>query len=71
MRSRYCTFAVGLMTERIGGGNGAAMRSAKAVDIRLIGRGKSLKKRVIAVGIETTEQRSILVPQNCDAGQGY
>ncbi|MDP1979478.1 bifunctional diguanylate cyclase/phosphodiesterase [Undibacterium sp.] len=37
----------------------------------VISMGKSLKMRVIAVGVETPEQYAILLDQECDEGQGY
>jgi diguanylate cyclase (GGDEF)-like protein len=42
-----------------------------AIVSAVIGMGKSLKKRVIAVGVETSEQCAILLAQHCDEGQGY
>jgi len=42
-----------------------------AIVSAVIGMGKSLKKRVIAVGMETSEQCSILLASNCDEAQGY
>ena len=33
--------------------------------------GKSLKKRVIAEGIETPDQCAFLMALHCDEGQGY
>ena len=37
----------------------------------VINIGKSLKKRVVAEGVETPDQRAFLVSQDCDEGQGY
>jgi EAL domain-containing protein (putative c-di-GMP-specific phosphodiesterase class I) len=37
----------------------------------MIGMGKSLKKRVIAEGVETAEQAAFLLDQQCDEGQGF
>lgn len=37
----------------------------------MIGMGKSLKKRVIAEGVETPEQYAFFLAQHCDEGQGY
>jgi diguanylate cyclase (GGDEF)-like protein len=42
-----------------------------AIVSAVIGMGKSLKKRVIAVAVETSEQCAILLAQHCDEGQGY
>lgn len=37
----------------------------------VINMGKSLNQRVIAEGVETSEQHAILLTQQCDEGQGY
>ena len=37
----------------------------------VISMGKSLKKRVIAEGVETPQQYAFLLAQHCDEGQGY
>ena len=37
----------------------------------MISMGKSLKQRVIAEGIETSEQAAFLLEQDCDEGQGF
>ena len=37
----------------------------------VISMGKSLKKRVIAEGIETAEQAAFLLAEHCDEGQGH
>lgn len=37
----------------------------------VINMGKSLKKRVIAEGVETPDQYAFLIAQECDEGQGY
>lgn len=37
----------------------------------VINMGKSLKKRVIAEGVETPDQYAFLIAQQCDEGQGY
>lgn len=37
----------------------------------VISMGKSLKKQVIAEGVETSDQHKFLVDHNCDEGQGY
>ncbi len=37
----------------------------------VIGMGKNLKQRVIAEGVETSEQLAILQAQHCDGGQGF
>lgn len=37
----------------------------------VINMGKSLKKRVIAEGVETPDQCAFLIAQDCDEGQGY
>ncbi len=37
----------------------------------VISLGQSLKQRVIAEGVETSEQRALLLAQQCDEGQGY
>ncbi len=37
----------------------------------VIGMGKNLKQRVIAEGVETSEQYAFLLAQHCDEGQGY
>lgn len=37
----------------------------------VINMGKSLKKRVIAEGVETPDQCAFLMAQQCDEGQGY
>ncbi|CAH1906423.1 Diguanylate cyclase/phosphodiesterase (GGDEF & EAL domains) with PAS/PAC sensor(S) [Candidatus Nitrotoga sp. HW29] len=42
-----------------------------AIVSAVISMGKSLKKRIIAEGIETQEQYELLLAQDCDEGQGY
>lgn len=42
-----------------------------AIVSAVISMGKSLKKRIIAEGIETQEQYEFLLAQDCDEGQGY
>ncbi|MHB1186347.1 putative bifunctional diguanylate cyclase/phosphodiesterase [Thiobacillus sp.] len=37
----------------------------------VIGMGRNLKQRVIAEGVETTEQLEFLQARNCDEGQGF
>jgi diguanylate cyclase (GGDEF)-like protein len=37
----------------------------------VINMGKSLKKRIIAEGVETADQCAFLIAQQCDEGQGY
>ena len=37
----------------------------------VIGMGRNLKQRVIAEGVETSEQLAFLRTQQCDAGQGF
>ncbi|OIQ74324.1 cyclic di-GMP phosphodiesterase Gmr [mine drainage metagenome] len=37
----------------------------------VISMGRSLKRRVIAEGVETAEQHAFLLARNCDEGQGY
>ena len=37
----------------------------------VISMGKSLKRRVIAEGVETADQRVFLMAHHCDEGQGY
>ncbi|MDD5462274.1 MAG: EAL domain-containing protein [Methylococcales bacterium] len=37
----------------------------------VISMGKSLKKRVVAEGVETPEQFALLLDQQCEEGQGY
>jgi diguanylate cyclase (GGDEF)-like protein len=37
----------------------------------VISMGKSLKKRVVAEGVETPEQFALLLEQQCEEGQGY
>lgn len=37
----------------------------------MIGMSKDLKQRVLAEGIETLEQYTLLLAQQCDEGQGY
>lgn len=37
----------------------------------VISMGKSLKRRVIAEGVETADQRAFLMAHHCDEGQGY
>ena len=37
----------------------------------VINMGKSLKKRVVAEGVETLDQYAFLIEQKCDEGQGY
>ena len=49
--------------------------TANPDDVAIVGAvismGKSLKHRVIAEGVETSEQYAYLLDQQCDEGQGY